>query len=555
MGAIRSLLKKDWRVLRNVRRLASEQSLFKVTFILFFASLLLFGLFAMFIEGFQFLDSLGGVGLMLVSRLFALFFLGLAVMLVLSSTVTSFATFFRSDETGFLLLKPLSVGQISVYKSIQSAVYSSWAFFFTIIPFVGAYAWHEHLPIFFSIWTLVFSIPLVLLCSGIGSIICLVLARWLPRGRRLVTLIALLLLAGAWWIATSLAGAAVMDDDSMLLLGRLIPGLRVASNPLWPSWWVSEGIMSLTRDQWGRGLMLWSVLMANVLLVGVLVEATGRAVFYEAWQRIQYGSGRRTRRGVLFRPLDRFLGFLANDTRALVLKDIRVFFRDPAQWTQGVIFFGLLGLYFLNLRNMRYHMLPAEWRNLIAFLNVFSVSAVMCSFGSRFVFPQLSLEGHGFWIVGLSPTTMGRVLFAKFGLALTGMMTASLSLMYLSTRMLNVPAPVQGVAGAIAFAMSFGIAGLSTGLGAVFLDLKQQNPAAIVSGFGGTLNLVLSLAFMFGTIVPFGVLFHLHYVGHISPAEMRIGLAVGAVWLAGVTTLTTLLPLHIGRRSLLRREY
>jgi len=42
------------------------------------------------------------------------------------------------------------------------------------------------------------------------------------------------------------------------------------------------------------------------------------------------------------------------------------------------------------------------------------LSAVMCSVGARFVYPQLSLEGHGFWIVGMSPVTMGRVLFSKF---------------------------------------------------------------------------------------------------------------------------------------------
>ena len=313
--------------------------------------------------------------------------------------------------------------------------------------------------------------------------------------------------------------------------------------------------MALSHGQWSRGLLLLGLLVSNVLVIGVLVEITGRACFYEAWQRTRY-AGRTTRRTrVLFGPLERLIGFVPADIRALMMKDIRTFCRDPEQWIQGLIFFGLLALYFFNLRNLNYHLLPAEWRNLITFLNIFSVSAVLCSLGSRFVFPQLSLEGHGFWIVGLSPTTMARVLVAKFSLALVSMGIVSTVLMYLSTKMLLVPADVRAVVFGVAAAISLGIAGLSTGLGAIFLDLKQQNPAAIVSGFGGTLNLVLSLVFMFAAIVPFGMVFHLHYAGHITELEFHRGIAVASGWLVLVTLLSTTVPLMLGARSLRLREY
>lgn len=555
MYSISALLRKDGRTARNLVRLAREESLFKIGFILLFAFGLLFGLWGLFLEAFQFLSTLGGIGLMLVSRLFALFFFGVALMLVLSSIISSYTAFFRSEETAFLLLKPLTMGQITVYKSLHAALLSSWAFFFTIIPFVGAYAWHEHLPVFFSVWTIVFSVPMVLLCSAVGTIICLAVARWLPRGRWLAVAGLAALLIAAWRTWRRVVVHAAAPDDATLLLTQLIPGLRTASNPFLPSWWVSEGIMALTRGQWGRGLLFLGVLVSNVLMVGLAVEAVGRRLFYDAWQRAQYSRGLAKRTGVLLRPLERALKFLAADVRGLIVKDVRLFFRDAAQWSQGLVFFGLLALYFLNLRSLRYHMLPTEWRNLIAFLNVFSVSAVMCSFGSRFVYPQLSLEGHGFWIVGLSPTTMGRVLLAKFGLALVAMTLISTSLMVVSTRMLLVPPVIQASAIGISLAMSLGISALSTGLGAVFLDLKQTNPVAIVSGFGGTLNLVLSLVLMGLIIVPFGVVFHVHLAGHVGGASLHRSLAVVSVWMALVTALATILPLWLGARSLREREY
>jgi hypothetical protein len=79
-----------------------------------------------------------------------------------------------------------------------------------------------------------------------------------------------------------------------------------------------------------------------------------------------------------------------------------------------------LALYYANLRSFHYHLLPETWRNTVAFLNVFSVAAVMCSLGSRFIYPQLSLEGQGFWIIGMAPTSMTKVLVTKFALPVAG---------------------------------------------------------------------------------------------------------------------------------------
>src|ERR1035437_7439140 len=145
MHALAALLRKDRRVLRNMRTLAREQSIFKVIFILMFAGGMLAGLGYLFLEGFQFLSALGGIGVMLIRHLFALFFFGLGLMLVLSNIITTYTTVFHSEEIPFLLCRPIAPGEILLHKWLETTLISSWAFFFIIIPFIGAFAWHAHL--------------------------------------------------------------------------------------------------------------------------------------------------------------------------------------------------------------------------------------------------------------------------------------------------------------------------------------------------------------------------------------------------------------------------
>ncbi|MBU4365714.1 MAG: hypothetical protein KKF10_01120 [Verrucomicrobia bacterium] len=554
MHALAALLRKDQRVLRNLRTLAREQSVFKVVFILMFAGGLLAGLWYLFLDGFRFLSALGGIGVMLIHHLFALFFFGLGLMLILSNIITTYTTVFHSEEIPFLLCRPLVPGEILLHKWLETTLISSWAFFFIIIPFIGAFAWHERLSVIFILWTFLFSIPFVLLYAGVGTLLTLLILRWAPRWRPQVWVgAAFLVLIG--FVVWMLAGAGrPVTDDAAFILERFVPGLKLAAFRLWPSAWVAEGIMALSRNQWLRGGLLFGVLLANVLMVGLLIEGVGNAWFVQAWQRTR-AVGRRARRACRAMALETRLAFLAPDARALVVKDMRTLLRDPAQWIQGLLFFGLLALYFFNLRNLHYHLLSAVWRNLIVFLNMFSLSAVMCSFCSRFIYPQLSLEGQAFWLIGLAPTTMGRVLKIKFLASLAGMLTISVVLMAVSTALLDVGWRVWVTAMGLAVAMSLGLCGLAIGLGAVFLDLKQRNPMAIISGFGGTLNLVLSLAYMAAAILPFGVLYHYYTQGRIGLRVLREGTAAATVWLIGITLAAVLLPLLAGRRSLMKRDY
>ena len=113
--------------------------------------------------------------------------------------------------------------------------------------------------------------------------------------------------------------------------------------------------------------------------------------------------------------LHRLFFFLPRPIRLLILKDLRTFRRDPAQWSQFLIFFGLLGFYFLNIPRLGYARADRpSWRNLVSFLNLSVTALILSTFTSRFIFPLLSLEGRNFWVLGLFPLRREQILWGKF---------------------------------------------------------------------------------------------------------------------------------------------
>ena len=189
---------------------------------------------------------------------------------------------------------------------------------------------------------------------------------------------------------------------------------------------------------------------------------------------------------------------LHHATRALVVKDIRVFWRDTSQWSQFVIFFGLLGLYMLNLRSVAYDWENEYWASFVSFLNLGASSMTLATLTTRFVFPQFSLEGKRLWMVGMVPYGLKHVLLEKFWLSSICSAAITVTLMLTSSFILRIPGWLTLLFASTVVAMSFALCGIAVGVGALFpnfspgstISQRDDNPARIVSGFGGTLTLI-----------------------------------------------------------------
>jgi ABC-2 type transport system permease protein len=526
-----------WRRLKAVR----EQSRLLTAVILLFLSGYLVLSFGLFFKGLKFVASFPGLGTVLTERLLYILFAFLFALLLLSNLVISYTNLFRNRETAFLLSMPVSSQTIFRWKFIESTLLASWAFLFLVAPLLAAFGLTRGVPWHFYLVTVLLLALFIALPGIAGSWFAIQLARYLDRRTfqitAVISLVILAVLGSSWWKAQP-ATDDMLETRVLEMLDQLLIKTRFAQFPFLPSYWLSTSVI-----QWGEGVVTLAgffilVLISNVSFFSFLAFTRLGAPFYEGvsavqsrasiWNRWHWPVGRASLRaapnqlpvGRASRPVRvapraaarvsltesifTRLRFIHPDTRALLLKDARTFWRDTTQWGQSVMLFGLLGIYVINLRHFTHQLSNPFWVNLISYLNLGACSLNLATVTTRFVYPQFSLEGRRLWIIGMAPMGIARVVKTKYWLATLSSLIVTLSLICLSTYLLQMPWDRIAFFAAVVTVMTFALNGLAVGLGVLYPNFKEINPAKIVSGFGGTLCLVLSFLYILASVLLLG---------------------------------------------------
>ncbi|HVU26152.1 MAG TPA: hypothetical protein VHG71_00180 [Verrucomicrobiae bacterium] len=471
--------------------------------------------FELFYHGMRFIAKFPGLGAVLTERLIYVLFAFLFGLLLLSNLVISYTNLFRNRETAFLLTLPVSTQTIFRWKFIESTLLASWAFLFLIAPLLAAFGLVRGVPWHFYLITIVLLALFIVLPSVIGAGLAIAIGRFLDRRSFQVTIVglaaALLAFAAFWW-KTQAADNDLLDRRTLEALDQLLARTRFTLFPFLPSYWLSASVL-----QWAEGILRGSaffalVLLSNTLFFGSFAFTKFGEVFYDTASAVQSRAGRNFKLklstaetkqpsvGALEKIFQKLFWF-PRDARALAVKDLRMFWRDTTQWGQSVLFFGLLGAYIINLRNFTHELTSPFWVNLVAFLNLFACSLNLATLTTRFVFPQFSLEGQRLWIVGMAPMGLTRVVKVKYWLASFVSLLATLSLITLSCWLLKMSWDRIAFFGAVVTVMTFTLNSLAVGLGVLYPNFKEANPSKIVSGFGGTLCLVLSSVYIIASLL------------------------------------------------------
>ena len=556
-----------WRLAANGLRVLLVGSRLRLVMIAICSAIFWAGLFFLFFGGFQFLKSfIPNLSGEFVEYIFSMFFLSLLVMLIFSTGIILYTGLFQSREAAYLLTTPASPDRIFAYKFFEAIAYSSWAFLLLGSPLMVSFGIVEDASWRFYAIFPVFFMAFVLIPGSLGAIGAILVAAFLPRRQKTVLGVGIGLLV----VALVVFGLRLLQTPGDLLssgwLDGLLGRLEFSRHPLWPSRWMSSGLVASVRGDWSTGLFYLGVVSAHAGLAYLLAAVVARDLYRLGYGRVQGGRSSRRRMGWygLDATFHRVFFFLPKPIRLLILKDLRTFRRDPAQWSQFLIFFGLLAFYFINIRRLSYDVQKPYWRNLISFLNLSVTALILSTFTSRFIFPLLSLEGRNFWVLGLFPLKRESILWGKFAFSSGISLVSTEVLVILSDLMLRMsPAMIVLHMGMVAI-LCFGLSGISVGLGARLPNLKEDDPSKIAAGFGGTLNLLVSLVFIFAIVTSLAVPCHLYFAGQdnpefggvsISESQFQFWLTTAILVSLVVGIVGTVLPLRIGIKAFQRMEF
>jgi ABC-2 type transport system permease protein len=421
------------------------------------------------------------------------------------------------------------------------------------VPMFTAFGTAYHGGVLFPLIVTAVFLPFLAVPAVIGSAITLILVNVFParRTRDILSVIAVLAAGGIVLLFRIVRPERLARPEGFRSLVDFVTVLRTPTSPFLPSEWVQRAVLGWLnyRPDWMAVYLLWSTAAAAFVLGALLhrqLYAIGFSKAQESGQRVVRGTalGRATHRA--FRPL----GILK---RELVLKEIRLFFRDTTQWSQLILLAVLVVVYVFNIKYLplRGEGITFFLVNVVPFLNLVLAGFVLASVAARFIFPSVSLEGRTLWLLRSSPMPVRDLLWAKFWVGTTPLLLLALGIVGVTNALLQVSDFMFAVSVMTITLMTLALCGMALGFGTLFPQFDTENAAQIPTSFGGMVFMISSIALIASVIVlearpVYGYLSARFYGTPTSMTEMIIGFGAAAV----LCIAATVVPIGIAQRRL-----
>jgi len=495
------------------------------------------------------------IGPLLAGKLLALILISFFSILLLSNIITSLSSFFLARDLDLLASAPVDWLSLYTAKLLETCINSSWMVVLMAVPMLTAYgAVYDGGGAFIGLAIGVF-LPFLVIPAALGSAATLILVNAFParRTRDILSVIAVLAAGGIVVLFRVVRPEKLARPEGFRSLVDFIAILRTPTSPFLPSEWVGRSVMG-----WLTGsldllplYLLWSS-AAAVVVIGALLH---RWLYARGFTKAQESGERWAREGWLGRFARTALSPLGVARRELVLKEVRVFFRDTTQWSQLILLAVLVVVYVFNIK-----FLPLTGEgitffivNLVPFLNLALAGFVLASVAARFIFPGVSLEGRTWWLLRASPLPIRELLWSKFWVGMVPLLVLALAIVGVTNSLLHVSAFMFAVSVLTITLMTFALAGLAIGFGTVFPRFETENAAQIPTSFGGLLYMMSAVGVIGAVIVlearpVYSYLSAISFRGAEKPPTLELVLGFGLA--AAVCLTATFWPIRIAIRRL-----
>jgi len=500
------------------------------------------------------------LGPLLAGKLLGLVLLSFISILVLSNVITALSSFFLAKDLDLLVSAPVDWLRIYLAKLGETLLHSSWMVALMAVPILTAYGVIYHGGPLFAPFAVLTLFPMLVVPAVAGSALTLVLVNLFParRTRDLLSIVALGAAGGLILLLRVIRPERLASPEGFRNLLDFIAVLRTPTSPFLPSEWATKAIMTFLRGDADPLplLLLWTT-AAALVTIGAMLH---RALFASGFTKAQEGAERFVR-GEWWRwTFGTLLGFLPVAKREFVLKDVKLFFRDTTQWSQLILLAVLVVVYLFNIKALPLHrgeQVGFFYVTLVSFLNLGLAGFVLAAIAARFIFPAVSLEGRHMWLLRSSPLELRALLWSKYWVGTIPLLVLALLLTGLTNVLLQVR-PFMMVVGMLTIGgLTFAIAALALGFGALYPQFETENAAQIPTSFGGLVYMMATIALLGAVLRTLWTAVYAYvravYQGQpvVVDAWMISWFAVAAVLCAAATAL----PLWVGLRRMERFEF
>ncbi|MBK9695499.1 MAG: hypothetical protein IPO76_08950 [Elusimicrobia bacterium] len=249
----------------------------------------------------RFLRAVHGVelaGPLLLVKILSMALLTAFFMILFSATITSFTTLFFARDLALLVHTPLPHRTLFAFKSLETAVFSSWMMVLALLPFLAAYGRVTGQGAGFYLLLAVLGMPFAWLASAGGIGLSLGLMRVFParRVRDIMLAVAMGICTGLFLWVRWLAPAKFLRADTMSATLEYIALLEAPSSPWLPSTWYAQAVAAFLNGSAREAVFYGAALVFAAALAFALLVAAGERSYYAGWVAAQECDRRKKRR-------------------------------------------------------------------------------------------------------------------------------------------------------------------------------------------------------------------------------------------------------------------
>lgn len=480
------------------------------------------------------------VGELIIQKLISIAFIIFLGLLTFSNIVSIFSTFYLSDDMDFLLAQPIPSDALYSSRYIEALTQSSWVIIIFGLPALTAVGvGMQASPSYYAMLVAVL-LPFVAIPTGIASLIALGVTNMLiaSRMRDAALFMGLVSFVVLFTLIRWLQPEMLLNPESFDSLGEMIKLLSTPKQSFLPSdWAVNTLTPSLFTqkefDWWSLGL-----LYSTPLAIYFISAWLHRRFFYRGYSRVQEGrhgdslltttrdwmlKQSTSRGGSVEQRLKKLQKEPQNSTykplKQLIKKDRKIFTRDASQWSNLLVIAALMTIYLVNYKYFEI----ASQTNFFGNVGLYYFNLAVCGFvvvalSGRFLFPGISLEGRSFWQLLQAPVSLERILIGKWLGAIPPVVFVGQFMIWTSNLLVR-PDIYYSITGSLLILfLTFCIAAMAVGLGAVYPQFYNPNASAIAASFGALIFMISSILVILFSIIGsygffrelFAVLFEAH---------------------------------------------